>query len=914
MALFHRPDKGWRRQRRKDGRERLEDRVADEVRDELGFHIEMRARELIAEGVPPGEARRRALRAFGRRQPIDQECRRLTASFVRRSRLLETLDSSWRDVRIAVRTLAHQPLFVTTAVLILALGIGSASVVYSLVDVLLLRSLPVAGADRLVALFNHTETGGYYSSVSYPDFLDYRERVTSLEDFIGYTVEEVTLSGGEVRPAVIEAHVVTQDYFGALGVAPVIGHGFDNLDVDSRGADPVVVIGHGLWQQRFAGDPGVLGTRIALDGEQATVIGVAPPDFRGLTSDSIATLWMPVSLHVRLNPGFASYLYSGRGAHWMQVVGHRAPGVTTAQVASEIATLSRQQAAAYPDSNGEYALRVFDAGSGVVWPDRRRDLVFLSLLLAVGVGLLLLIACANVANLMLSRASARSVELGVRRALGAGRSRLVRQLLTESAVLGLAGAAAGFLLAAWFRLAVILTIVPAPVAHLLGDGLDASSAAFALLVSIPTTTLFGLAPAWRATTPDLIAPLKGSGSPRRRRASLGNALVVAQIALSIPLLVSAALVVQSLRNQLFVDLGVRTDNLLLATIDPGSGGYSQADGEALYRRVIERVEALPGVAAASYAKVMPLGATRMATDARPLGGESGDADETVNVEVNVVGPGYAAAAGTVLLRGRDFAASDDAAGPPLVIVNEAMARRFWGSRDALGELIQMSWFDGPIEARVIGVLSDHGYGRIRDGRLQLQEMRPRVYMAMGQAYQPSMTLLVRASSDPTTASALIAAELRGLAGDLPAADVATFRQHVAGLLPEQRLASSLLAIASLIGLVVAAVGIYGVIAYSVARRRREMGIRRALGARSSDVLRLVIGEGLALAVFGAAAGLAAALAMTRLLSNLLYGIETTDPSSYAAVVAVVLAVAALAAWLPGRSAATSELLPALRRE
>ncbi len=528
---------------------------------------------------------------------------------------------------------------------------------------------------------------------------------------------------------------------------------------------------------------------------------------------------------------------------------------------------------------------------------------------------MLLIACANVTNLLLVRAAGRQAEFGMRLALGAGRVRLIRQLLAESFLLALASGLAGVVLALWARMVLATHVVPAELNHLLDRGIDGRNVAVTVGVVLMAGLAFGLAPALRASRPDLMASLKAGGGSlgsEARRLSLGNGLVVAQIALSLPLLVSAVLIGQSLWNRVTVDLGVQTGELLLVEVDPGSGGYNDEQAEAIYDGLFQRVTAMPGVLSAAYTKVVPLGTMRMATDVVIPGRDPADGG-SANVEVNVVSPGYAAATGIQLVRGRDFVSRDTSASEPVVLVNEAMADRTWPGADPVGKLVEVHWFGGPRTASVVGVLADHAYARVRGSELSVSGTRPRIYLPLKQEHQTSMTLLVRTGIDAETLTGPVIEAARTLAPASPDIEVVSFRAHVAGLFPQHRLVVALLAVSGAIGLVLAAVGVYAVTAYSASRRTREMGIRLALGARRGDVLRLVVGEGLLLALAGITIGAMISVASSRLLASMLYGVEGTEPTSYLAVATLLLVVALSAGYLPGRRAADSDPLAALRR-
>ncbi|MGD8330324.1 MAG: ABC transporter permease [Acidobacteriota bacterium] len=894
--------------------ERLASRAADEVRDELDFHLEMRTRELIDAGIPADIARHRAVEAFGSVAPVDAECRRLTSLQYRKAGRGRLLEGIVRDVLAAARSLSRQPLLSVAAVVILACGFASTTVVYGLVDALLLRPLPVREPQRLVALFNHNDVDGYYSSVSYPDYLDYRAESTTLSRLLAYSDAEVTLAGGEATPVTVRAHAVTANYFAGLGIDAALGALFGSSQPDEQGSfEAVVVVSHALWRQRYGASPEVIGQEITINGITATIVGVAAKGFRGVDKDALADLWIPIGLYAQTQPGFADYMYTQRGAHWLMAVGTLAEGATLDDARAEMALLSQQQAEAYPDTNDAYRLQVVEAGRGVIWPERRARVTIVSRTLSAGVALVLLIACANVGNLLLVRAAGRRREFGVRLALGASRARVVRLLLTESVLLALVSGAAGLVLAAWARTALTRSVIPPDLAHLLDGGLADGVLTLTVVLALFAGLAFGLAPALHASNPDIVGAIKSGSGPgalrRGRRLSLGNGLVVAQVALSLPLLVSAALIGRSLWNQMTVDLGVDTHDLLLLEIDLGSGGYGAEEGQAIYDQLLQRAAAMPGVVAAAYTRVAPLGTMRMASDVG-VAGEGEDARK--NVEINIVSPGYPAASGATVVRGRDFS-SADAAGNPAVMVNQAMADLFWPGGDAVGQFIEMEWFSGPIRAPVVGVLADNRYARVRDGQISVPGETPRLYLPLAQEYQTAMTLLIRSTTDARALAGPLLQITRTLAPAVPDVEVESFRGHVARLLPQQRLLAGLLIIAGVIGLVLAAVGVYAVMAYSVSRRLPEMGIRRTLGAQRSDVLRQILGEGLTLCAAGIGVGLLGALAAARLLTSMLYGVESTDPVSYLGVAATLLIVALLATWLPGRAAADSDPLDALRR-
>jgi predicted permease len=808
-----------------------------------------------------------------------------------------------QDLRYGLRLLRARPGFTLVAVLTLALGIGTNTTIYNWIQTLVLRPLPAVEAQEdLVLLLNRT-AGGAYTTLSYPDYVDYRDRNEVLSGLMLYELSPMSLnSGGESER--VWGSVVTGNYFDVLGVQAALGRTFLPSEDRTPGAAPVVVLSHAYWQRRFGGDPAVVGQALKLNGHDFTVVGIAAEDFGGTYAGLSLDAWVPVMMQRQVMSG--DFLEE-RGHHTFEALGRLRPGVSREQAGTALDVIAAQLAREYPKTN-EGRRAVVEPLWNAPWGAQQVLRPVLAVLMIM-VGLVLLIACANVANLLLARATGRQREIAVRLSVGATRWRLVRQLLTESLLLAALGGAAGLLLALWCSGLMSTFVPPSEYPVSLPVRFDWREPAFALGATLLTGVLFGLTPALQTTRPELVSALKAeapSAGLGRRRIPLRSALVIGQMALSLLLLVSAGLFLRSLRNAQSIDPGFRPQPVLLASIDLLPNWYDEPRGRLLFQQLLDRIEALPGVISASTARRVPLGfGGDSSTSAVPEGYEPRPGEEIL-LSYNVVGPKYFETMGIPLIHGRDFRAQD--AGPVQeepIVVNEELARRYWpGAADPLGRRIRI----GQTWCTVVGVAKNIKI------RTLGEEPFPYLYLLHAHNWRPSMTLHVRAQGDPLELAAAVREQLRALDPQVPLFSIRPMRQHMGISLITQRMSGTLLSAFGLLALGLAAIGVYGVMAYSVSQRTREIGIRMALGAQRRDVLGLVLGQGLRLALAGVALGLAAAFATTRFLRSQLLEVSPIDPAVFGGVAALLAAVALVACAVPGRRAAAVDPMHALRHE
>lgn len=836
----------------------------------------------------------------------------------------------WQDLRYAARTLWKTPGFTAVAVLSLALGIGANTAIFSFVNAVLLRALPVAEPERLVFVFNGTRAEPY-NVAPYPDYVDYRDRNSVFSDLAAYSGITVSLNHNEGAEQ-ISGLIVSGNYFDVLGVGARAGRTFLPEEDQTPGAQPVVVIGHGLWQRLFGGDSNAVGKQMLLNGQPFTVVGVAPAGFDGAQAGQPNDIYVPMMMQAVVRPPRSGYsgemnpdLLGRRSAGWLEMVGRLKPGVSFEGAQAEMRVLAKQLEEAYPDTNREETATLFPVTKGD--PDQRGTLLSVAGLMSAVVGLVLLIACANVANLLLARASARRKEISIRLALGAGRWRLIRQLLTESVLLSFVGGAVGLLLAVWL-VDVLQTYSPPgnffPVAF--DFSLDARVLAFTLLLSLLTGVIFGIAPALQASNPDLVHALKdgtvmlaGGGSWGARGFNLRNLLVVAQVALSLVLLISAGLFLRSLSQAQRIDPGFSPQNVLVMPLNINLLRYTKAQGQEFYRGVIERVEAIPGVESATLSRTPPLsGASRQSTvliegregPDRAGGSESSGGNPDTGGHTTLASPvalKYFETMNIPLLRGRDFTAQDREGTPGVIVINETFVRRYFPDEDPLGKRLSLSGARGPW-LEVVGVARDGKYITLGE------TSAPMIYQSILQRHETGMTLLIRTRGDSASLAAAVRREVQAVEKNLPVTNIRPMTELLNNSLFPARMGAVLLGAFGLLALLLAAVGLYGVMSYSVARRTREIGIRMALGARGGNVLRLVLGEGMALIAVGVLLGLAGAFAATRLLASFLYGVSTTDPLTFAGIAVFLTLIALAASFIPARRASRVDPLVALRYE
>jgi predicted permease len=819
----------------------------------------------------------------------------------------------WQDLQYGIRMLLKHRGFTLVAVLVLALGIGANAAIFSLVNAAILRPLPgVEGPDRLV-LLERLQKDRLFFNFGYPDYLDYRDRARTLAGLAAHVGTPLSFSGGTTER--IRGDLVTGNYFTTLGVRPALGRLLLPEDDGPPGAHPVAVLSYGFWQQTFGAEPQVIGREIALNNHNFTIVGVAAEGFGGTMAGTPIDLWLPLAMQPQAIPRMSAGIFHDRSAGWLGLFGRLKPGVGVEQAQAEMKAIARQLEQSYPGTNEGRSLQML-GGLGYSSDDRVSLRRILGLLLAAVV-LLLLISCGNVANLLLVRAASRRREIAVRLALGATRGRLVRQLLTEGLLLSLLAGIFGLLLAPW----TAALVAASQQSSSLFRGLDLSPdwrvLGFTLALSVLTGVVFGLAPALQATKPDLAISLKdGAATAGHRRSRLQNALVIAQVALSLVLLVGAGLVVRTMRNALTVDRGFEDEKLLLASFDLSIQGYTEPQGKLFYSQIIPRLESLPGVISASLAKTVPPNdwSDRMSVffpgQEPPQDVLRGHEELGARVDANRIAPHYFQTLSIPLLGGREFTEADREGAPPVAIINEKLARHLWPGENPLGKRLAAPFLSGPPRppVEIIGVAKDTKH------RSLLLDVPLLLYLPESQAYDGRATIVVRTGADPKSVIPAIRREVAALDKNLPLFAVKTMREQIAGTLWQQRLAADLIGLFGLLALLLAAVGLYGLMAHFVAQRTHEIGIHMALGARPPDVLRRVLQHGMRLILTGVFIGLMAAGGLTRLMKSLLYGVSATDSVTYGGVTLLLTLVALLACYLPARRAMKVDPLVALRHE
>lgn len=870
--------------------------VERDVDDEVAFHIETKIEELIEEGMTPSAAREEALRRFGDIERIKRSCEEIGHRRQRGRRRTEVFGELWQDAAFAVRQLRKTPGFTLVAILTLALGIGATTAIFGGLYGVVLRPFAIPHAERLVYVWSAKE--GAFQSVSPGNFRQFEQRLRSLEDLAAATHAGFILTGGEV-PEMIGGSRVTFRYFDAFGVRPALGRMFSAAE-DRPGREPVVVLSNRLWRGRFGADRGIVGRTILLNGLPHTVVGVMPA---GFDQAETSQLWVPLALTTEDETNY--------GHRYLRVIGRLAPGVPMEQAQKEAEAVTRQLAEVSPEFNTEDGALVERWADSLLGTLRQRLVILQAAVLCV-----LLIACVNVANLLLARGAARSREIAIRASLGAGRWRIVRQLLTENLVLGLAGVMAGLGLA-YGILKGIVAAAPATIPRLSEVRLDGPVLLFALVLGLASSLIFGLVPAFRVARPDLQTMLKeggrsfGAGSPRDR---VRSGLMVAEVALALVLLAGAGLLLRSAVRLGQVELGFDPSRLLTARLLlQGSGEGTQERAVRTFERVVEEARRIPGVETVAGVSILPLSNSNTSSmtsiETRPLPPE-----ERMNANHRLVTPGYFRTLAVPFLAGRDFGPADREGAPRVVVVNQTLAREAWPGESALGKRISM-WSDeddAPVWLEVVGVVGD-----IRQGRLS-QDVRPEVYYPLAQVppflwddADVTFALVARTVGDPARSSSAIRKAVLAADPSLPVYGMATMEEIRATSLALTRLNTMLLAGLGVIGLLLAAVGIYGVIAYFVAQRTQEIGLRMALGATEGRVLKMVVLQALRPVGVGLALGLAGAFAATRALKSLLFGVSASDPVTFAGVVCVLLAAALLASYGPARRAARVEPTRAL---
>jgi predicted permease len=886
------------------------DRFDRELAEEMHFHLELKIQENIEAGMSPQEARYAAQRQFGNQTLLQEESREMWGV-----RALETL---WQDLRYGGRMLRKSPGFTAAAALALALGIGVNTAILSMVNGFLLRPLPVEKPSELLSPYwGREKDAQVWGEFSYANYVDLREQTQTFADLCawlpasaGVSSSDSRAAGEDERAEVVWGELVSGNYFDVMGVKPALGRGFLPEEDHTPNARPVVVLSHSLWQRRFKADPSIVGRTIYLNGLPFTVMGVMPESFLGSVFHNRHAFWVPAMMAQKF----------GRRAEWktdrsyalFNLYGRLKPGVTLAQAETDLNRVADKLAQLYPRENADTKIQLTTEVDGR-YQATTRILRYGGLLALCVAGLVLLLACANVANLMLARSATRAKEIGIRLALGAGRGRIARQLLTESVLLAGLGAVPGWALAYWGVDVIRATFPPVPYPVGFDFAPDGYVLKWMLAVTLLTGVIFGLAPAALAARADLVAVIKGgaAGQARRwRRWNLRGALVVAQVTVSIVVLICAGLFIRSLGQAVKTDPGFRTENLVTLMINPGLLAYDQESTRRFYRELRHRLETQPGVRSAALASELPLMAQR---GSRGPVVKEGEADpppnQGVHSECSLVTPKYFDTLRMPLLLGRDFTDRDDAEAPPVVIINQEFARRFYGSvEQALGKRFRFA--QGTPLMEIVGVAQDGRYGTLYEDR------QPYMFLPVSQHIRWQMTLLVSAQSAGALPAVVEGAhrEIARLDARMPVFGVTMAEENLSLAYLGPRVAAGVATSFGVLALALATLGLYSVMTYTVSQRTREIGIRIALGAQVRDVLRLIISQGMRMVLIGIVLGLVGALALTRVLASLLLGVGTTDAVTFVGVAVLLVAVALLACYFPARRAARVDPLVALRQE
>jgi predicted permease len=814
-----------------------------------------------------------------------------------------------KDLRYAFRMLIKSPGFTLIAVLALGLGIGANTAIFSVFNGMLWRPLPVKDPHQLVVLAKKSRTVDFPLNLSYPDFLDYRQLKTVFSDLIVYAPSPVNLEA-EGRPERAWVDLVSGNYFSVLGVEAVHGRTFAPDEGWVLGKDPLIVLGYKYWQRRFAADPGVVGRVVRVNSHPFTVIGVAPERYRGAYYFLEPDFYLPVTTINLLDPGAADFL-TKRDDSGLRVLGRLQPGISPPQAMAAAEPTDRRLAQEFPDSHKDASLLVLPELSARPEPGLGGFMSTAMIVFMLLVGLVLLIACANVANLILARANGRRKEIATRTALGATRWRMMRQLLTESILLALTGGILGLVFARWAAMALMAIRIPTDLPLRLFDlRMDWRIFGFSFLAATMTGVVAGLVPAIQASRTDLAETLKAGG---RSGASEGhhrfrNSLVVAQVAVSLLLLACAGFFIRSLQNSAHVDMGFRVDHTLMLNVDLGLQGYTEERGQQFYKQLTERVKALPGVRHAAISSYIPMGYDASVVSVFPEGQVVNEKSNTETAFYDLVQPAYFRTAGVPVIQGRQFTEADTANSTKVAIVNETFAKKIWPGQDPVGKTFRTDKTGPPIQ--VVGLT--------RTGKYMFLYESPQlyVYFPIAQRYASGATLFVHSVNDPGQLASAVREQISQLDGSLPVFGITTMDDHVRfgkPLLPA-RLGAMFVGAFGVLGLILASVGVYGVVSYSVSQRTQEIGIRTALGAQRSNVLAMVLKQGMSMALIGTVVGIALAFLLFRGLHTVLYGVQSTDLATLATVSALLLTVAFIASYVPALRATRVDPVIALRNE
>lgn len=827
-----------------------------------------------------------------------------------------------QDLRFGLRSLIKNPSFTIVAIVTLALGVGANSTIFSVINATLMRSLPVSQPEHLVYVFNGTPGNVF----SYPDFAELRDQNQTLDGLIAWGGIGVSLNSDD-RTDLVTGAIVTGNYFQVLGVGAAKGRTLTPEDDTTPGAHPVLMISHRFWQSRFGGDENIVGKQLLVNGNNFNIIGVAPKDFTGAEWGITRDLYIPMMMQAIVRPPRGGYsgemdpdLLKKRSNRWLTSVGRLKQGASAEQAQADLAMIASRQAEAYPDTNKGRTVQTFDF-SKTDNPNQQQQLNSVATLLMSVVALVLLIACANVANLLLARGSSRGREIAVRLAIGATRWRIMRQLLTESVLLATFGGVLGLLLAWWATSTLRALNPPAGALPLAPQfSMNWRVLLFTLVLAMLAGIIFGMAPALRISHPSIVPALKDeSWGPRDQRSyfNLRNLLVVTQVALSVVLLIGAGLFLRSLRHAQAIDPSFDADRIVSVPLNINLLRYTRTQGREFYRAAVERVRAIPGVESVSVARNLPLGGGssvrslliegRSGSDNQFRSEGAGPANSSNSINVNVVGPTYFQTMGIPLLRGRDFNSQDAEDKPGVVVVNEAFVQKHFPGEEVLGRRLSFQGTKGPFK-EIVGVVRDSKYVSLAESPI------PFAFLPLQQNHETGMTLLVRASGDPASLAGPVRQGVQGIERNLPVSNPISMSELIGNTLYAARVGAVLLGVFAVLALVLASIGLYGVMSFAVSQRTRELGIRMALGAQTGDVFRLVLRHAAGLICVGVAVGLGVAFAVTRLLTSFLYGVSATDLITFIVIPVVLAVVAFIACYVPARRATRVDPLIALKYE
>jgi putative ABC transport system permease protein len=866
----------------------------NDVEEEVRSHLKMEEQENLESGMSPEEAHYAAVRRFGNVTIARENSREMWR--------WNSAETVFQDVRFGLRQLRRSPGFSILAILCLTLAIGANAAVFSWIEGILFRPYPaVTHQEQLLALSGTARGESGHTAISWPDLVDLQRSCTLFDAFIVTKIMGTTLSIGE-RAEVTRGSIVSANYFDAIGVHPIFGRGFEPGEDSGRNAHPVTVISYELWQRRFKGDRQIIGKTQRLNNVMHTIIGVAPDGFYGTFVGWAMQFWVPVSMEEIFEAG--GYKLEDRGARWIEAYVRLKPGVTRTQAQQEISAAAKRLESSYPATNRGRGIKLWPLwqtpfnNAGTLLPT-------LEIMLAV-VFFVLLIACANVGNLLLVRSFARRHEMTVRLAMGAGRSRLLKQLLTEGLILSAFGAAGGLIIANWCRHALVL-LFPARggvAMHLPGE-IDWRVLALSAAVCLIATLLVGLVPAMQTGKIDLAAALKAESAGvvgGRGRAWVRSGLVVVQVSLSFVLLVGAGLLMQSLQRIRTTSPGFSTHRVLDTAVNLVPAGYDVARAQSFQDQLLDRVKALPGVESAAFGRMTPLGYGSFSSTAIAVDGYQPPPEEQPTVEYNEVGPDYLATMGIPLVSGREFTRADNEKAALVAVVNETMAAHYWRGGNPIGQRLQVKgrWM------QVVGVAKDSKYQSVRE------EPKPFFYVPLRQNFSRGVGLYIRTPQSPERMATALGREVHALDPNLALYEVITLQEQVDRSTSPQLVAVTLVGALGGLALLLATIGLYGVMSYAVSQSTRELALRMALGAGASNLLRLVLARGLALTIGGVILGAAVAFGLTRLLGNLLYKVSPRDPLAFGSALVVMMAAALAACFLPAWRATRTDPARTLR--